>query len=135
VGAPFTYRDLEVWQQGMRLVRQCYRTTSAFPKAEQYGLTAQLRRAAISIPSNVAEGHSRRTTRTYANHVSIALGSHAELETCLEVACQLGFLRPEDRQKLQSTSDSVGRLLSGLHRSLAAKLASARDTHPSNFKP
>jgi four helix bundle protein len=67
--------------------------------------------------------------------VSIALGSHAEFETCLEVACELGFLKVANRQKLQGTSDSVGRLLSGLYKSLEAKLAAARDSGPSNPQP
>jgi four helix bundle protein len=78
-----TYRDLEAWQFGMTLVERCYAETKGFPVDERYGLTAQLRRAAISIPSNVAEGACRRTTNAYINHVSIALGSHAELETCV----------------------------------------------------
>jgi four helix bundle protein len=113
----FTYRDLEAWKQGMDLVEQCYRLTASFPKGEQYGLTSQLRRAAISVPSNLAEGHCRRSTKAYANHVSIALGSHAELETCIEVASRLGFISPTEKKNTIIASDSVGRLLNGLHRS------------------
>ena len=106
----------------MDLVEQCYKVSANFPRAELYGLTSQLRRAAVSIPSNVAEGYCRRTTKVYANHVSIALGSHGELDTCIELALRLGFLSPTDRDSLQNTSDTVGRLLSGLYRSLEEKI-------------
>ena len=88
-----------------------------------YGLTSQLRRAAVSIPSNVAEGFCRRSTKVYANHVAIALGSHAELETCFELAFRLGFLSAADRVRVVASTNSVGRLLSGLHRSLEEKIA------------
>ena len=81
----------------MDLVEVCYKTTAAFPRAELYGLTSQLRRAAVSIPSNVAEGHGRRTTKAYLNHVSIAIGSHAELATCIELAGRLDFLPPSEQ--------------------------------------
>lgn len=120
----FIYRDLDAWKQGMDLVEQCYRATGSFPSDERYGLTSQLRRAAVSIPSNIAEGHCRRTTGAYANHVSIALGSHGELETCVELAARLGLLKASDATRLMESSSSVGRLLSGLHRSLARKLQS-----------
>jgi hypothetical protein len=66
----FVYRDLETWQQAMALVEECYRVTTSFPRSEQYGLMSQMRRAACSIPSNVAEGHCRRSTKVYANHTS-----------------------------------------------------------------
>ena len=120
---PFTYRDLEAWKHGIELVELCYRSTTPFPKSELYGLTSQLRRAAISIPANLAEGHCRRTTKAYANHVSIAIGSHGELETCVEVSCRLGFLSVEERARILAISDSVGRLLNALYRALAAKLS------------
>lgn len=119
---PTVYRDLDAWKQAMDLVEQCYKTSANFPRAELYGLTSQLRRAAVSIPSNVAEGYCRRTTKVYAYHVSIALGSHGELETCIELASRLGFLSATDRNVLQATSDTVGRLLSGLYRSLEDKI-------------
>jgi four helix bundle protein len=94
------YKTLDVWQQGMKLVEHTYRATSSFPKAELYGLTSQLRRAAVSIPSNVAEGSCRRNNRVYANHVAIALGSHGELETYIELASRLGFLTNKERESL-----------------------------------
>ena len=117
------YRDLDKWQQAMLLVEDCYKATASFPRAEMYGLTSQLRRAAVSIPSNVAEGYCRRHTKVYANHVTIALGSHAEVETCVELAYRLGFLDIALRERLESRTSSVGRLLSGLFRSLEQKIA------------
>jgi four helix bundle protein len=118
----FTYRDLEVWKRAMDLVEHCYRSTTHFPKAEMYALSGQLRRAAISIPSNIAEGHCRRTTKSYINHVSIALGSHGELETCIELADRLGFLSRDEKRNLDDMTGTVGRLLNGLHRALERKL-------------
>jgi four helix bundle protein len=88
-----------------------------------YGLTSQIRRAAVSIPSNVAEGFCRRKTKAYANHVSIALGSHGELETCLELAARLGFPSRDQLSVLEQAMTSVGSLLSGLLRSLEEKIA------------
>jgi len=107
----------------MDLVEQCYKVTRSFPADERFGLTSQLRRAACSIPSNVAEGHCRRSTAVYANHVSIALGSHGELETSLDIACRLGMLSKAEKLALDLATASVGRLLSGLHRSLENKIA------------
>ena len=124
------YKRLDAWQQAMNLVEHCYRATSRFPDTERYGLTSQLRRAAVSIPANVAEGCCRRKTKAYANHVAIALGSHAEVETCIELARRLGFLSVKDRDALEVRTDSVGRLLSGLHRSLEEK-AQREETTPS----
>jgi four helix bundle protein len=89
---------------------------------ERYGLTSQLRRAAVSIRSNVAEGYGRRTTKSYAHHVSIALGSHAEIETCLEIATRLGYLDAAAHDALASKLQTLGRLLYALHRSLRLKL-------------
>jgi four helix bundle protein len=129
----FTYRDLEAWKRGMDLVEQSYKLTASFPKGEQFALTSQMRRAAVSVPSNLAEGHCRRTTKAYANHVSIALGSHAELETCIEVATRLGFIGLTERKNIIVVSDSVGRLLSGLYQSLECRLAASLEPPRPNF--
>ena len=108
----FTYRDLLVWKQGMGLVELCYRVTAeSFPKTETYGLASQMRRAAVSIPSNLAEGHCRRTTGAYLNHVSIALGSNGELRTCIEISERLKFCDSRNAKLLSEQCDSVGRLL------------------------
>src|SRR6266850_4067162 len=114
----FTYRNLIVWKQGIELVEERCKLTKRFPNSESYGLTNQIRRAAVSIPANVAEGHCRRETKPFRHHVSIAIGSHGELETYFEVALRLGFLSPDDKTRVMTLSDSVGRLLNGLHRSL-----------------
>jgi four helix bundle protein len=108
----------------MTLVEECYRVTTSFPKSEQYGLSSQIRRAACSIPSNVAEGRCRRSTKVFANHLDIALGSHGELETCLEIALRLGFLPKPEKRTLSERCDVVGRLLNGLYNSLERKLLS-----------
>ena len=118
-----TYRDLIVWKQGMHLVEECYKITARFPKAELYGLTSQLRRAAVSIPSNVAEGQCRKG-KPYRAHVNIAVGTHGELETCLELGYRLGFIPLDDKTRVMNLCDSVGRLLSGLQRSLRKQLPS-----------
>jgi four helix bundle protein len=115
-----TYRELEVWQVGT-LVEKIYATTKSFPADERFGLTSELRRAAVSIPSNVAEGACRRTTPTYINHVSIALGSHGEIETCIEVALRLGYLSARAKGDLMVVCDSAGRLLNGLMHSLESR--------------
>ena len=80
-GAKPGYQDLVAWQKAMALVIAVYRVTSAWPREEQYGLTSQIRRAAVAIPSNLAEGHGRTGAREYAHHVSIAFGSLCDLET------------------------------------------------------
>ena len=119
----FTYRNLKVWNAAIDLVEDCYRATAGFPREETYGLTSQIRRAACSIPANLAEGHCRRSTKAYANHVSIALGSHGEVETCLEVSARLGFLSEARKKAVLSNCDAVGRMLNGLYGSLERKLS------------
>jgi four helix bundle protein len=104
--AIFAYRDLEDWKQGMDLVEHCYDVTSAFPRSEMYGLGGQLRRAVVSIPANLAEGHGRRSTKAFLNHVSIAIGSQAEVATCIELAGRLGFVKAEQHARLVARSDA-----------------------------
>jgi four helix bundle protein len=86
-----SYRDLEVWQLSIEVVQLVYHLSADFPPDERYGLTAQMRRAAVSVPSNIAEGHARRSLRAYLNHLGIALGSLGELDTELEIAARLRF--------------------------------------------
>lgn len=90
-----TFKDLKVWQKGMELVKEIYNITGTFPKDEQYGLTSQMRRAAISIPSNIAEGFRRRYAKEHKQFLSIALGSAAELETQVLIAKDLGYIKDE----------------------------------------
>ena len=115
-----TFETLEVWQRSMQLAERVSHATSTFPRSELFGVTSQLRRAAVSIGSNIAEGHCRRTTKAYVNHVSIALGSNREVATLLHLSARLGYLTPEQARSLGSLNELVARLLYGLHRSLSA---------------
>ncbi len=108
------HRKLTVWRKSMALVEHCYRLTEQFPRTEQFGLCAQMRRAAVSIPSNIAEGHNRRSRGAFSNHVGIALGSQAELETQVELAVRLGFVDAVAAEPTRSAAAEVGRLLHGL---------------------
>jgi four helix bundle protein len=102
----------------MDLVEAVYRISREFPKTEEYRLTSQLLRAAVSIPANIAEGNARSSRKDYARFVSIARGSLAETETLLMLARRIGLGRPEDVDSVLSAADRVGRMLNGLHRSL-----------------
>ena len=119
-----SYRDLRVWQYGMDLVVECYRATRTFPKDELYGLVSQMRRAAVSIPSNIAEGHGRLYTGQYLQHVSVANGSLMELETQILISARLGFLTAEETKTLLSRTADLGRMLAGLLRKLQQKRSS-----------
>jgi four helix bundle protein len=114
------YQDLIVWQKAMDLVEQIYATTRNFPREEMYGLTSQLRRAAVSIPSNIAEGQGRRTTADFVRHLSISYGSLREVETQALIAARLRYLTTEGCQDILKMAGEVGRLLNGLMSSLAA---------------
>lgn len=112
------FRELEVWALAMDLVEEIYRLTAALPDTERYGLSSQTRRSAVSIPANIAEGHNRRLQKPYRNHVNIALGSQAELETLLEIAARLSLLPAESQVRARDQVRRVGQMLHGLHRSL-----------------
>jgi four helix bundle protein len=116
-----SYRDLRVWGLAMDLVVESYRVSRSFPKEEIYGLTAQFRRAAVSIPSNIAEGHGRKHTREYLHHLSIANGSLMELETQALIALRLGYVAAEDVRAALSMASRVGRLLAALIAALKRK--------------
>lgn len=112
------FRNLVAWQKAMALVASVYQTTGSWPREEQFGLTAQVRRAAVSIPSNIAEGHGRTGSREFLHHLSVAYGSLGEVETQLLIAEQLSYM---DSQTLTNLMDDIGdvrRLLRGLLRSL-----------------
>lgn len=113
------HRDLVAWQEAMSLVTAVYRATQALPREEQFGLTAQMRRAATSVPSNIAEGAARRSRRDFANFLRIDRGSLAELETQLEIARNLGFLA--ESVSLDATIERLFRLIAGLLSSLNSK--------------
>ena len=111
-----SFEDLIAWQEAMHLVEQIYRCTSTFPAQETYGLSAQMRRAAVSIPSNIAEGTARNSSRELLQYLGFANGSVAELRTQLQLAIRLGFLEP-DTEGLQQAS-RVSKLLTGLRNSI-----------------
>jgi len=108
------HRDLIVWQKAMELVTEVYRVTRTFPKEELYGLSSQIRRSAVSVPSNLAEGHGRNSRKEFHQFVGQARGSLVELETQLEIALNLGYLRRDVADVLLTRASEVGRLVNGL---------------------
>lgn len=115
------FRGLRVWHDGMAFAADIYRFTEAFPKHELYGLTSQIRRAAVSIPANLAEGNARRGAAEYLHFVSIARGSLAEVETYLELAVILDYATHDCAVPLLDRAASVGRQLTSLRNALAAR--------------
>lgn len=108
------YNDLLVWQRSMTLARSVFRLTEGFPKAQLFGLASQMQRAAVSIPSNIAEGHGRLTDRSFAQFLSQARGSLNELQTQIELTRQLGFAAPAACQKLMGDAVETGKMLNAL---------------------
>ena len=113
-----SYRELEAWRVAMDLVEQIYRVTACFPDGERFGLSNQLRRAAVSVPSNIAEGQGRRLPKQFALFLRIARGSVQEVETQLLIALRLGLVAKEQLDPVLNTCGSTGRLIVGLLRSI-----------------
>jgi len=113
-----SYRDLRVWQEAMNLAEACYRVTSSFPREEMFGLTVQIRRAAVSVPANIAEGYGRNSKGAYGQFLRVAQGSLKELETHLLLAHRLGFATETKVAPVLSLCDSLGRMLRSLIRSI-----------------
>ena len=118
-----SFRDLVVWQKAMGLVELVYRITNAFPVCERYALTSQLRRAAVSVPSNIAEGYGRNSTSDYIRFLHIALGSLNELQTQLELGVRLGFVAKDDVEDALELCAEMEKMLIAL----AAKLRMHQD--------
>jgi len=114
------FRDLEVWQRGKGIALAIYQATARFPQGELYGMVAQMRRAAVSIPSNVAEGFNRFHNRDYRRFLFVALGSCGELETQVEISCDLGYLDTVSRTHLLEELDHESRMLRNLVKKLSA---------------
>jgi len=109
-----SFRELVAWQKAMDLVVEIYEVSRSWPSAELYGLTSQVRRAAVSVPSNIAEGQGRTTRGEFVHHLGIAYGSLMEVETQLAIALRLGYLAADDVKKAAQTSAEVGKLINGL---------------------
>ena len=118
MGFVSSYRDLKVWQLGIELTIAVYHLTKVFPVEEKYGLTSQMCRAAVSIPSNIAEGHGRKSNNELIRFLGIAKGSLAELETQLIIAEKLGYCNSSKTRKLLDLTEQESRMLSGLLKSL-----------------
>ncbi len=112
------YRKLRVWRLAIELGKHCYDATSSFPSVERYGLTSQIRRAAVSIPSNIAEGYSRRNTTELIYFSSIAAGSGSELETLIVVSYEVGYLPAHEAVALFNEAEDIGKMLAGMRRTL-----------------
>src|SRR5256885_1393289 len=115
-----SYSDLVAWQKAMDLVIAVYKATESLPSDERFGLTSQIRRAVVSVPSNIAEGHGRASQNEFQRFLSIARGSLCEVETQILIAERLTYLSTSDRDGLLRLSDEVGRVLRGLSRSVAS---------------
>lgn len=115
-----TYRDLIVWQKSMALLTEIYKTTKTFPRDETYGLIAQMRRCAVSIPSNIAEGHGRNSSSDYVRFLRITMGSLYELQTQLDISLNLKYLEENSFKSFYESSREVERMLSSLIRKINA---------------
>jgi len=115
-----SYKDLNVWKRSMRLCELVYEITQTYPASERFGLSAQMRSAAVSVPSNIAEGHGRLATKEYRQFLGIARGSLCELETQILISTRLGYLTP-DRDECVALVNETSRMLNGLIRVITAK--------------
>ena len=117
-----SYRELTVWQKSIDWVERIYRVSKSFPSEEKFGLTSQIRRAAVSVPSNIAEGAARTGTKEFLQFLSVASGSLAEVETQLILAERLGYLAKPEHEALLDQAGEISRMLGGLKRSLQSKI-------------
>ena len=115
------HKKLDVWKNCIEFITNIYKMTERFPREELYGLTSQIRRSAVSVPSNIAEGYGRKTTPEYIQSLFIAYGSHCELETQIMISKDLGYIKSDDFQKLQQDIGEVERMLKALIKSLQNK--------------
>ena len=116
-----TYRDLIVWQKSLKLVTEIYSITKSFPKEELYGLTSQIRRSAVSVPSNIAEGYGRNSTQDYIRFLQITCGSLYEMQTQMEIAVNLGYLDREYSENIFNIINEIERMLNSFIRKLQEK--------------
>ena len=116
-----SHKDLKVWQKGIELVKSIYEITQSFPSNEQFGLVSQMRRAAVSIPSNIAEGCGRNSDKELIHFLYIALGSASELETQIIISQELSFLQPEKSEQMQSLIFEIIKMTSSLIKSIRTR--------------
>lgn len=119
-GTVQSYRDLDVWKKSIQLVKACYEATKSFPKEEMFGLTSQIRRSAVSVPANIAEGRHRNTAKEILNFLKIAYGSLAELETHLIIALELNYISEAQQNTVLTQTAEIGRMINGLRKALIA---------------
>ncbi len=117
-----SFRDLQVWHVGVELTELIYLITATYPKHELFGLTSQMRRAAVSIPSNIAEGSARNSRKDFRNFIAIAKGSACELQTQLFISRRLNYISEQDLHRCEALADRVARMLSGLSKALKQPL-------------
>jgi len=115
------YKESKVWQKAYQLCLEVYRITRGFPEEEKYGLVSQIRRASVSVPSNIAEGYGRKTTREYIRSLYFAYGSNCELETQILLSRDLGYMKAQEKERLQGNIGEVERMLKALIKSLENK--------------
>jgi four helix bundle protein len=120
------HENLEVWQKAIEFVLSIYRVTKDFPSDEKFGLTFQIRRAAVSISANIAEGAARQTDKEFVQFLAIAQGSCSEVETEILIANKLGYLQQSDYGELKSSADSIGRMLVGLSKHIRNRISETR---------
>ena len=113
-----SYKELRVWQKAMDLVIETYKLCQYLPKEETYGLSAQMRRAAVSIPSNIAEGQARKNKREFIHFLTIAQGSLAELQTQIEICVRLGYIREEQIIETEISFEEIGKMITNLMKNL-----------------
>ncbi len=123
-----TFEDLLVWRKAHELVLDVYRATERFPIEERYGLIAQMRRAAVSVPANIVEGHKRASKRGFSNFITIAEGSLDELKYYLILSRDLGYLLTEHSELLHTNAEEIGRMLHGLQTHIKEELTDATAT-------
>jgi len=117
-----SYQDLEVWQKAMDFVVMCYQMTTEFPKSETYGLSSQLQRSAASVPANIAEGRQRQHSKEFLQHLSIAYGALAEVETHIQIAGRLNYVGKDQINRLIDIAAEIGRMLNGLRKSIEKRI-------------
>ena len=115
------FKDLDIWKRAILLVKTIYKITKKLPKDEQYGLISQIRRASVSVPSNIAEGFKRRSDKEFAQFLNISLGSLAELETQIIISCELDYIKEKESDAIIEEIESINRMISKLYKKLKSK--------------